>query len=673
MQKRYLIFFLLTSSLIFLLNSSAESGDTGPVQADSAPIAPALQELKDLYLEKGPAGASEYARLRKVKLEEDRVEVVLEFRKDHPVDQDRARAKGAETGRHYRNLLLARIPIHKIEAFSKGFKGLHRIRLPYRPHEAVESQGVGIMGAADEHTLGFTGLGVKVAIIDAGFGGLTTAQNAGELPAGVITVDYTGSGIGGTTHGTSVAEVVHDMAPDAELHLLKIGNDVHYGNAKDYCKQNGIRVINASIVWFPAASFYDGTALFCDIVNDAYANDILWVNAAGNYGNVHYEATLTDTDNDRKHEFSDTDEALSFSANAGKTIEIILNWDAYPSTQHDYDLFLYNVDPDLNPGASPVASSEYSQGGFWGGSPIEDLIYSVPSSGTYYLVVKKKSTSDANLPLDIYFFNLTGLEYRNYESSLAQPADAVGAFAVGAVYYATDGLRGFSSRGPTNDGRTKPEVTATDGVSVSTGTFSGTSASSPHVAGAAAIILSQSPGLNVNQLWSRLEAETKDLGSAGKDNLYGSGRISLDADQDGLTHDDEVVVYGTDPLVVDTDGDGLDDGDEVNIYGTNPALFDTDGDYYGDGDELAHGSDPLISGSTPPYEKGDIAPHGAPDGVVDIADALVAMRLSSGLLTETQFDLDQGDIAPLGSAPNGSIDLPDALLILQKAAGLTSF
>jgi hypothetical protein len=192
------------------------------------------------------------------------------------------------------------------------------------------------------------------------------------------------------------------------------------------------------------------------------------------------------------------------------------------------------------------------------------------------------------------------------------------------------------------------------------------------VAGAAALLLSQKPSLTVQQLWTRLEDETKELGSTGKDNLYGSGRISLDADQDGLTHDDEIV-YSTDPLVVDTDGDGLGDGDEVNIHLTDPVLFDTDGDYYGDGDEVIHGTNPLIAGSTPLYEKGDIAPHGAPDGVVDIADALVAMRLASGLLTETQLDLDQGDIAPLGSAPNGTIDLPDALLILQKAAGLTSF
>jgi len=68
---------------------------------------------------------------------------------------------------------------------------------------------------------------------------------------------------------------------------------------------------------------------------------------------------------------------------------------------------------------------------------------------------------------------------------------------------------------------------------------------------------------------------------------------------------------------------------------------------------------------------GDIAPHGAPDGVVDTADALVAMRIVSGELMPTQLDLDRGDIYPSGSQ-DGVINISDALLIMKKAlSGMT--
>ena len=692
MLKKMSRSLFLISFFLLILCLQTESFAAPPVQVDPTRVGPELQDLYDIYLQKGAAGSAAYARGRRIKLEADRVEAVLEFQQNYPIDENRVQSMGVGVEQRYQNLLQVRIPLAKLAALSRNLAGLEMIRLPFYPFEVVQSQGVGIMGASDMQALGSTGQGVKVAIIDLGFQNLTSAKNAGEVPANVITVDYTGTGIEATTpHGTAVAEVVHDMAPDAQLYLLKIGTDVQLGIAKDYCKTNGIRVINHSVAWLNAA-FYDGTGPICDIANNAYTNGILWVNAAGNYADTHYQATLTDTNSDTKHEFAGTDQALSFYASAGSRIEVLMNWNAYPTTKEDYDLYLYKQDPDIYPAASAVASSTISQGPV-ARPPTEDLIYTAPSAGTYYLVVKKKATSDANLPFDLYFFSASSLQYKNKESSLAQPADASGVLAVGAVDL-TDNLRSYSSRGPTNDGRTKPDVTATDGTSNSIyGSFNGTSCSSPHTAGAAALILSQNPTLTVQQLWTKLETNIVDLGSTGKDTLYGAGRISLDADNDGLTHDQEtktyftdptladtdgdglgdgqeVGVYGTNPLVSDTDGDGLLDGEEVTLYGTNPLLADTDSDSFSDGIEVAAGTNPLSAASKP--QMGDIAPHGAPDGVVDTADALLAMRIATGDLIPTTLDMALGDVAPLGS-PDGVIDISDVLLILRKASELVSF
>ena len=125
-----------------------------------------------------------------------------------------------------------------------------------------------------------------------------------------------------------VTEVVHDMAPGAQLYLLKVDNEVDLGNAEEYCIANGIDIINHSVGWFLVA-FYDGTGVIDDIANEAYAHGILWVNSAGNSANTHYYATLTDTDGDRRHEFAPGDEALDFLANGDTTVEIAVSWDAY--------------------------------------------------------------------------------------------------------------------------------------------------------------------------------------------------------------------------------------------------------------------------------------------------------------------------------------------------------
>jgi hypothetical protein len=79
-------------------------------------------------------------------------------------------------------------------------------------------------------------------------------------------------------------------------------------------------------------------------------------------------------------------------------------------------------------------------------------------------------------------------------------------------------------------GSTKPDITAYTNIStVSFGPkmFSGTSPAIPHVAGAAALLFEAFPDYTVDELQADLEANAIDLGSSGKDNLYGSGRLYL--------------------------------------------------------------------------------------------------------------------------------------------------
>ncbi len=131
--------------------------------------------------------------------------------------------------------------------------------------------------------------------------------------------------------------------------------------------------------------------------------------------------------------------------------------------------------------------------------------------------------------------------------NIRTPGDVPEITSVGAVDCG-DNLASFSSIGPVewasvapyNDypyppGLIKPDVAAPGVNTVSAlncsgyTTMSGTSMATPHVAGAAAILRSLRPDLSIDQVRQALMDTAVDLGTPGKDNQYGAGRINLRA------------------------------------------------------------------------------------------------------------------------------------------------
>ena len=74
---------------------------------------------------------------------------------------------------------------------------------------------------------------------------------------------------------------------------------------------------------------------------------------------------------------------------------------------------------------------------------------------------------------------------------------------------------------------------------------------------------------------------------------------------------------------------------------------------------------------------GDVAPLGNRDGMVNVGDALIALRFALTLEIPTQEDMQHGDVAPLDANgqpnPDGVINVGDALVILRKALGIVGF
>lgn len=128
-------------------------------------------------------------------------------------------------------------------------------------------------------------------------------------------------------------------------------------------------------------------------------------------------------------------------------------------------------------------------------------------------------------------FTSAGNEGNNSWKYIIAPADGYNIISVGAVDEFSN-LAGFSSRGPTYDGRIKPEVVAfgvnTYGAVAGTNNgyrfASGTSAAAPIASGVAALLLSAHPHLKNTQMRSIILESASN--SSNPDNQIGYGIIS---------------------------------------------------------------------------------------------------------------------------------------------------
>ena len=74
----------------------------------------------------------------------------------------------------------------------------------------------------------------------------------------------------------------------------------------------------------------------------------------------------------------------------------------------------------------------------------------------------------------------------------------------------------------------------------------------------------------------------------------------------------------------------------------------------------------------PVYGDGDLAPLGAPDGIINLTDYLVASHIVLGKVTAGELELSHGDVYPAGS-PDGVINIQDLLLLQQQMLGLGTY
>jgi len=254
------------------------------------------------------------------------------------------------------------------------------VRVPdYGSQDAgpVEIESLEAIGASDWQAAGYTGKGVKIGVLDMGFKGYKDLLGT-ELPASVTVQSFI-EGVEAdqaeTEHGTAVAEIIHDIAPDAELYLAAFQTGVEMSQAADWLVSQQVDIISESVSWIYGPT--DATSYQAQVLESVVANGVFWANSSGNYATTHYRGTFTDEDGNGYHEFAPGDEYLGFIPS--KTMcKIVLNWDSWAEGNQDYDLYMYDRDGNV------LASSLNTQDGP-GDDAAEGFLYEFSSEDTYYL------------------------------------------------------------------------------------------------------------------------------------------------------------------------------------------------------------------------------------------------------------------------------------------------
>ncbi len=420
----------------------------------------------------------------------------------------------------------------KLEALAPGRAGAH------------VGEQIAKTNAAAWHAAGFTGQGVKVGIIDSfSASHYNAAVAAGEIPPASGTFCRAGgancasSMFSGDRHGVAVAEAVSDMAPSAQIYLASAVTAADTQAVLNYFASQGVKVVTRS-----QTGRYDGPGngtgpIASVITNSAVAQGMFYLNSAGNSAGrngergTYWRGGWVDQDSDGFIEFAPGDELMGFDCAYLNGLRWS-DWGQGAGTT-DYDFYLY--DSNL----SPIANSTDSQGSSGGSAPPIERIdsYSCPGNGVAFMAIQRFSAGSGSAG-DVLEIMTNGAEVehpQNPFSATGPMADlnSAGAVAVGAVDppFGTT-IASYSSEGPSNDGRIKPELSAAacvQSLSYAPNCFNGTSSSTPVTAGAAALALSAGAANSPQSLKTFLLNATVDRGVPGTDNVYGRGELRLPA------------------------------------------------------------------------------------------------------------------------------------------------
>jgi len=434
--------------------------------------------------------------------------------------------------------------INKITVFDQ-VRNISLVERGYTKTGSVTSEGDTLHNTdIVRQFIGVDGSGILVGVISDGVDNLSDAQFTNDLPETITVLDNTEGG----DEGTAMLEIIHDLAPGAELYFSQgIGASADFINSVNNLVAAGCDVVVDDIGFFGEPWFEEGP--IATAVRNAIQNDgIVYASSAGNSQDEHYEGDFASAGShlglNDVHDFGAGDWAQQIKLKTAQTFVIFLQWnDPFGSSTNDYTLHLANRDLTFRYAVSadqPDLDNPY-------------VVIAAQSSDslTFNLLIERRAdAASRRVELEYLFLDSASVnEFYNLPGSINGQPVVSDVIATGAVRFnSPDEIEFFSSIGPsriytypgyTYEERSKPDLVAVDGNLI-TGTggfgredppgvfrFFGTSAAAPHAAACAALLWSAYPNLSNSEVKQRLLDTAIDLGTEGFDYTFGFGRIDM--------------------------------------------------------------------------------------------------------------------------------------------------
>lgn len=491
---------------------------------------------------------------------------------------------GLQQASMHGSIISGLLPIESIDEMAQ----LNSLRFarPAYAHRNVgltTSQGdLSMRADVARNDFGVDGTGVTVGVLSDSFnvlGGAAADVESGDLPPNVNVLEED-LFPGNIDEGRAMLQLIHDVAPGAKgaFHTARLGQASFANGIIRLADDAGADVIVDDVIYIAEPMFQDG--IIAQAVDSVVSKGVSYFSSAGNLSRRAYESAFNPSGQIQAigefHDFDpgpEVDVTQSVTVPPGATLTLSFQWDSpffsvspgSGGSPNDIDIYLVDDSGFI------VASSTDSN---FGGDAVEILNFS--NQNTFG---EPGTTTQFNLVIANYRGPNPGLmKYVNFGSSRVRVnefdtasgssyghSNARGAEGVGAApYYQTPPfgvspavLESFSSAGPTQilfdlagnrlhkpEILEQPDIVAPDGTNTtffpplplnqrdveSDGfpNFFGTSASAPHAAAVAALMLDALPDTSPSTIYSTLESTALDMNDPGFDFDSGFGFVQAD-------------------------------------------------------------------------------------------------------------------------------------------------
>ncbi len=380
---------------------------------------------------------------------------------------------------------------------------------------------------------------LKVAVLDHGFAGFGAGRR--YLPEGAVLVehydpefvrrfqlgdpDYRKPLDPANPHGRLMAQIVWAVTGSSpkgpQFYLLNANGPTMLRRAVRYAIEQKVDLILFSAA-FEGAGNGDGRGPINRVVDEALASDIIWVNAAGNYGRRVYNGPVR-PDRDGYLRFRDGPDgtALRFRNRLDEnTVTVTLTWNDYRDDEDAgtlKDLDLYVEDPAgrrVGSGEKKQIAGDRAPGPDESRNPRERVVLTdLPADPDLNYRIRVRAKSNNFGPDDRIRVLVTSSRETYVDPATGRVDDALTFFDAtgkGGLYPPADNPRVVtvgdsspdSATGPTADHRAKPDVILPDSRAFfSDGEVtSGSSNAAAYFAGVALVLKAAEPGLRARHL-----------------------------------------------------------------------------------------------------------------------------------------------------------------------------